>query len=601
MQRQPISHLILTRLKTSTLREILFRMRCMVFCEALKWRYRRGGYQLTPPPVSQGHLESVLVPKMVGHIDTDTVERILAGQHSPFTHAGTSIATPLPDDGPDIRSLWEPARLQHVTNLLMAQHQPHFRGRVSAIQNSAKEALFGWLRENPFPSGIYYSCAMECGLRIPVLLRALLELPNLDAMDRSRLLQALFEHGSLIRNKLSLFSSLGNHTVAESLGLIMAGRVFAESRAGRDWLKTGTGLLEQECEHQILADGGPAEQSLSYHRMVLDLYWLAVHFLEMNRIHDLTGLKPRLLAGESFLQAMGDPLPSIGDSDDGHAVAPGANPVRPAQTATLATDSPDLTTFPDTGMTVVRLPSHIRLTFDHGPLGMAPLFNHGHADALSITLYRARLPFLVDSGTYRYNGNPIFRAYFKGTLAHNTISIDGQDQARQVTGFIWDKPYWIQSSSDRPNDGSIRLTACHNGYTRLREPVHHSRTLFIPGDFMGVVVQDEFSGKGNHTFDIHYHLHPDVEVTGPDKDGWYTLRNHEERIFINVCQVDLKMIAGGTEPVLGWYSPAYGVLERTPVLHGRLSRSVEQAQFTTLICFTNPGDFQELLELAEHA
>ena len=47
-------------------------------------------------------------------------------------------------------------------------------------------------------------------------------------------------------------------------------------------MNRGIDLLQQELFHQILDDGGPAEQSLNYHRFVLDLYWLAVDFMEKN-------------------------------------------------------------------------------------------------------------------------------------------------------------------------------------------------------------------------------------------------------------------------------------------------------------------------------
>ena len=57
------------------------------------------------------------------------------------------------------------------------------------------------------------------------------------------------------------------------------------------------------------------------------------------------------------------------------------------------------------------------LTFDHGPLGMAPLYNHGHADALSVNVALDGEALLVDPGTFRYNDEPLFRKYFKGTRA----------------------------------------------------------------------------------------------------------------------------------------------------------------------------------------
>ena len=103
---------------------------------------------------------------------------------------------------------------------------------------------------------------------------------------------------------------------------------FQFSPEGKAWLNRGIKLLQQELYHQILDDGGPAEQSLGYRRFILDLYWLVVDFLEKNRLHDCTDWKPRLVLGENFLKAFQDGrghLPAIGDSDDGYAVAQGFN------------------------------------------------------------------------------------------------------------------------------------------------------------------------------------------------------------------------------------------------------------------------------------
>ena len=100
---------------------------------------------------------------------------------------------------------------------------------------------------------------------------------------------------------------------------------------GRQWLAKGYELLKKELNHQILKDGGPAEQSLNYHRFVLDLYWLAIDFLKKNNLHDCDEFEERLIKAEHFIAAFKDArgrLPSIGDSDDGHAIAPGICPCR---------------------------------------------------------------------------------------------------------------------------------------------------------------------------------------------------------------------------------------------------------------------------------
>ena len=45
-------------------------------------------------------------------------------------------------------------------------------------------------------------------------------------------------------------------------------------------------------------------------------------------------------------------------------------------------------TFKDSGYSIIRgqEQSGLELLLDHGPLGMAPSFGHGHADALSVIL-----------------------------------------------------------------------------------------------------------------------------------------------------------------------------------------------------------------------
>ncbi len=79
----------------------------------------------------------------------------------------------------------------------------------------------------------------------------------------------------------------------------------------------------------------------------------------------------------------------------------------------------------------------IRLVVDAGPLGYRSIAAHGHADALSFTLSVGGLEFLVDPGTYAYHTQGAWRQYFRGTAAHNTVRVDGQDQSESGGNFMW--------------------------------------------------------------------------------------------------------------------------------------------------------------------
>ena len=74
---------------------------------------------------------------------------------------------------------------------------------------------------------------------------------------------------------------------------------------------------------------------------------------------------------------------------------------------------------------------------DAGELGYLSIAAHGHADALSFTLAVGDEQLLVDPGTYTYHLDPEARAYFRGTRAHNTITLDGQDQSVAAGPFLW--------------------------------------------------------------------------------------------------------------------------------------------------------------------
>lgn len=495
-------------------------------------------------------------------------------------------------DGTDIRALWEPARLQDATQLLL---------KSDDFRTEAKNRVLAWLKDHPFPVGPHYASAMECALRVPVFVRCLDRCRGESARETRNLLAGIYEHGWWISKRLSLYSSLGNHTIAESVGLVFAGAVFRDERQGRKWLETGTRLLEQELGHQILPDGGPAEQSLSYHRFVLDLYWLAAGFLELNRLHDCSGWKSRLLLGEAFLEAFAvrpGEVPSIGDSDDGHAVAPGLHPVRGGGLA--VPDAGDrvttqrageivCTTFRDAGYSVVRSDRGLFLTLDHGTLGMAPLYNHGHADALSITLAVKGTALIVDPGTYRYNGVPEWRRYFKGTRAHNTVWVDSEDQAVQETSFLWSKPYRAELEEQYVGEDGMRLVASHDGYRRLKRPVVHRRTVQVGPDGT-TLLTDAFSGPGRHSFELHFHLHPEASVTRDDP--WWRVERSGQSAWIGLLDPEssFEVRSGEESPILGWFSRAYGHKEPAPVLRYRREGACEDVGFVTAICVERPGD-----------
>jgi hypothetical protein len=596
----------LLRIKNASFPELLHRVWEAILTFRLRACFDKGGIGLKIPVLDLGVIEALHLPDFQYHVNDQTLSSLLAGGVFALNGDGERIArfeeesrgvffadVSQAEPGLDIRMAWEPARLQHLTILLLYAATNRGLPDAERLQENVKGAILEWIKQNPFLSGPHYQSAMECGLRIPVFFYVLKILNiNLDLSEKSRILETIYQHAWWIFRRLSLYSSLGNHTVCECVGLVFAGAIFSPAPEGQAWMRRGLALLRQELHHQILNDGGPTEQSLGYGRFVLDLYWLVIGFLEKNSLHDCTDFKPRLLLGEGFLTACQDDqgqLPAIGDCDDGYAVAPGMYPGKP-----IDPDQLTYKTFPSAGYTVIRGGDCSILTFDHGPLGMPPLYNHGHADALSITLSVNGRAMLVDPGTYRYNGVPEFRRYFKGTRSHNTVMVDGEDQAVQETGFIWSQPFRATLVRAAELSDGIIFEGHHDGYARLKNPVEHQRSIFF---FRGrhFLIRDTFSGVGIHDFELNYHIHPDATVD--KRSGWWVMEHRDEAVFIQLLTGgDFKLIVGQETPPFGWFSPAYGIKLKSGVLSCLKRGDVMSTTFFTAICV---GSTQEAGEMRE--
>ena len=422
---------------------------------------------------------------------------------------------------------------------------------------------------------------MECALRINVFINSLLKLKCLTQGERETILQTIYLHAWLIHRRMSLFSSLGNHTITECMGLILAGLIFRKNENGQKWLKTGIKILEQEAFHQILNDGGPAEQSLGYHRFIIDIYWYCLKLLTLNTSYDIRKIFSRVKEAEIFLHhfaLQNNDLPNIGDNDNGKVIAPGIYPIRILKNKNKKSTRKHIKTFDASGYTIIKN-KELFLIFDHGPLGMPPLYNHGHADALSIIVYYQNRPFFTDPGTYRYNNSKIEREYFKGTKAHNTVTIDNLDQAEQVTSFIWANPYktnWVKNESEH----KFYIEAYHDGYTRLKDDVLHFRKLILAKQ--KIYIFDTFKGNGEHTFELNFHLDPKVQINF-EEEKLITLQNETVTLKVESKNFAFNTFSGQKKPFFGWHSNSYGHIQKTNVLSCTKTGHPDQVKFLTII------------------
>ena len=103
-------------------------------------------------------------------------------------------------------------------------------------------------------------------------------------------------------------------------------------------------------------------------------------------------------------------------------------------------------------------------------MGTSGIAAHAHADAMSVEVRHGGVDVLADPGTYCYHGEPAWRSYFRSTIAHNTIELDGWSQSGDGGPFLW-----LHHANGREievvDTGEVAgWTAEHDGYLSLRPP-----------------------------------------------------------------------------------------------------------------------------------
>ena len=84
-----------------------------------------------------------------------------------------------------------------------------------------------------------------------------------------------------IRDNLeNTYEVTSNHFLSNLAGLLFLGSVFADLAPGAEWDAFARGAIEHELGVQVLPDGADYESSIPYHRLVLELFFLAARYRE---------------------------------------------------------------------------------------------------------------------------------------------------------------------------------------------------------------------------------------------------------------------------------------------------------------------------------
>jgi hypothetical protein len=513
----------------------------------------------------------------------------------------------------DIKYLWEVNRHLHLVTLAQAYVVSGDARYLDVI----RAQLESWLVACPYGVGPNWSSALEAAIRL-INWSAAWQLlggahgplfwGNQGAWLRERWLESVYRHAQFVQGYFSRYSSANNHLIGEAAGLFIAALTWPHWPQARAWLAKAKGILEREAVLQNAADGVNREQAVGYQQFVLDLLLLCMLAGKANEEWFSAVFESRVEAMGEYLASImdvGGNVPMIGDSDDALVVGLARGDGHWSYRSVLATaaivfrrgefkrkagalddktrwligaqadalfravdaESPQPTPRQDFrrgGYYILgcgfETEQEVRLVVDAGPLGYRSIAAHGHADALAFTLSVGGLEFLVDPGTYAYHTQGDWRRYFRGTVAHNTVRVDGKDQSLSGGNFIWLKKaragcsFWSSSAEQDVFEG------WQDGYMRLPDPTLHRRRITLEKTAGRVLIHDTLLMAGAHEIELLFHCSEQCRV---ERAGYgYMLRRPGKTLYLKLPQAEgarAQVYRGSTAPILGWVSRRFDV------------------------------------------
>ncbi len=500
----------------------------------------------------------------------------------------------------DIKYVWEPNRFLHLPELAKAYY-------LTGTEEYGEEVfrqLDSWMETCPYPKGVNWASSLEIAIRLInwCITHEFIALAPGDISRRhgevyQRWMRSIGDHLRFLRRHRSRYSSANNHLIGELAGLYIGSICFSLPGSER-WIEETHDLLEREAQRQHWPDGVNKEQAVRYQAFVFDFLLLSGVLGTVNG-YSFSGeywttlersaeyVRSLLLCGE---------MPVLGDDDDGRVVAldglqdsyrtmlgeaarlfgrddfalaaghlseqaylllgPG-----PSMVPREAVDGEPRLGFPNGGIYLLTGEEAI-LLFDCGPLGYLSLAAHGHADALSIVLSYRGKPIFVDPGTYAYHTQRVWRDHFRGTFAHNTVRVDGQDQSEIGGNFMW----LHKANASILKNEENGLAGWHDGYLRLSDPVRHEREIRFERATKTFVIMDRLSGTGHHTFDLTFTLSPECQIRG--EESRLSVLNGDAGVTIQGDPVlgTPRLLMGSENPIGGWYSPGLDRKEPTTTI-----------------------------------
>jgi hypothetical protein len=517
------------------------------------------------------------------------------------------------NSGASAKNVWEINRLQFLTHIVINYR---ISGREFYIIKF-KEILSSWIDQNPYLQGINWYSNIEVNIRLiswffcwQILDVEDLAIKNKQFRDfvETKWIPSIYHHCYYSYHNPSRFSSANNHLISEYAGLFIACSLW-KFKESEKWLRYTSKGLEKEIKKQH-SKGINKEETSQYIQFVTDFFLLSYVIGEKTNLPFSEDYRKHLNEIFTYIFVLLDcksNFPKYGDEDDGKCInlfndnnfnnfkslMTSGSVIFKDQVFKSKSNGFDLKNrilfgeegkltynlipdilpvenskfFKDEGHFIFRKQENnmeIYLHFDAAPLGYLSIAAHGHADALSFILHVDGQPVIVDPGTYTYNTQPEWRKFFIGTLAHNTLRINKQNQATIGGPALWLRHYKIKILESVSTEENDNVVAEHNGYNK--SGITHKREINFDKNSLIFKITDTIETKSDKVYAIEmpFHFHPSIKVTYMDNNSYLLINPIGRNVNITLdSKLNINIVRGQTDPeLLGWYSGSF--LQKEP-------------------------------------
>ena len=483
-----------------------------------------------------------------------------------------------PQGGRDVKTVWDLSRCHHLLWLAAAYRQTKDEKYARRII----ETIDDWIVENPYGRSVNWVCPMDVSIRTVNWLFAVQMIEEADIVNVSflrRLFTSLYQHSAFIYSHLETsYPFSENHYASDLTGLLFVGYLFDFDKKGKRWLNYALQSMLYEIRTQILPSGVHFERSISYHRLVTELFFYSYLIIRKNTPNYIAvDIRYRLRTMINFIASYTKPngyAPILADNDNGRLLPFVKRDYREhyylvdlAKAYGILDQPCRRSLFDDAGFAFLQNEKYF-LSFTNTPTSRysrpwrgGNLGSHTHLDALSFELFKDGEDFIVDAGAYTYTESKKVRTEFRSMRKHNTVSVDDDNPylLSEDFGFAVEKGCHYNEPEPIILESDDDVISVKSAFYWEKAKVSHSRIMRMEDG--RVIVKDELKLKDQHSVTMRFHLDAAIEECQVNETV-VIMKRGEKSLKLSLESDTSFNIAIENDTV----SPSYGVLQESKTI-----------------------------------